>query len=106
VIGKYTYFGDANLDGQVTGDDYTVIDANLNTTPAPGAAWLSGDMNLDGIVTGDDYTVIDANLGLGNGNPLSAASIARGASLSSVTGAGLGVAIVAMASLMGLRRKK
>jgi hypothetical protein len=31
VVGKYTYFGDANIDGQVTGDDYTVIDANLNT---------------------------------------------------------------------------
>jgi hypothetical protein len=34
IVGKYTYFGDANIDGQVTGDDYTVIDANLNTTPA------------------------------------------------------------------------
>jgi hypothetical protein len=53
-----TYFGDANIDGQVTGDDYTVIDANLNTTPLAGLAWLSGDMNLDGSVTGDDYTVI------------------------------------------------
>jgi hypothetical protein len=70
IVGKYTYFGDANIDGQVTGDDYTVIDANLNTTPPDGLAWLSGDMNLDGDVTGDDYTVIDANLGLGVGNPL------------------------------------
>jgi MYXO-CTERM domain-containing protein len=70
VVGKYTYFGDVNIDGQVTGDDYTVIDANLNTTPPVGLGWLSGDANLDGIVTGDDYTVIDANLGLGNGNPL------------------------------------
>ena len=58
------------MDGQVSGDDYTVIDANLNTTPAAGLAWLSGDANLDGAVTGDDYTVIDANLGLGVGNPL------------------------------------
>ena len=70
VVGKYTYFGDVNIDGQVTGDDYTVIDANLNTTPVQGLGWLSGDANLDGIVTGDDYTVIDANLGLGAGNPL------------------------------------
>jgi hypothetical protein len=33
IVGKYTYFGDVNIDGQVTGDDYTVIDANLNTSP-------------------------------------------------------------------------
>jgi autotransporter-associated beta strand protein len=71
VVGKYTYFGDMNIDGQVTGDDYTVIDANLNTTPPTGLEWLSGDANLDGTITGDDYTVIDANLGLGVGNPLS-----------------------------------
>ncbi|MBA2708806.1 MAG: hypothetical protein H0U59_13460 [Gemmatimonadaceae bacterium] len=74
VIGKYTYMGDVNLDGQVTGDDYTVIDSNLDTTPVVGMEWLSGDSNLDGSVTGDDYTVIDSNLGSGDGNPLSPAS--------------------------------
>ena len=75
IVGKYTYFGDANIDGQVTGDDYTVVDANLNTTPAVGLEWLRGDMNLDGTITGDDYTVIDGNLGLGVGNPLTLAAI-------------------------------
>jgi hypothetical protein len=72
VVGKYTYFGDMNLDGQVTGDDYTVVDASLNTDPAPGLEWLSGDANLDGMITSDDYTVIDANLGLGTDLPLAA----------------------------------
>jgi len=72
VIGKYTYFGDLNLDGQVTGDDYPTIDSNLNTTPVAGLAWLRGDANLDGIVTGDDYAVIDSNLGNGTSNPLTA----------------------------------
>jgi hypothetical protein len=71
IVGKYTYFGDVNFDGQVTGDDYTVIDSNLNTTPPVGLEWLSGDANLDGVVSGDDYTTIDSNLGLGSGNPLS-----------------------------------
>jgi len=70
VIGKFTYFGDLNLDGQVTGDDYPTIDSNLNTTPAAGLAWLSGDANLGGIVTGDDYAVIDSNLGNGTTTPL------------------------------------
>jgi len=76
VIGKYTYFGDMNLDGQVTGDDYPAIDSNLGTTPNPGIAWISGDANLDGIVTGDDYAVIDSNLGNGTANPLGAAGLA------------------------------
>ncbi|MBA2708500.1 MAG: DNRLRE domain-containing protein, partial [Gemmatimonadaceae bacterium] len=70
IIAKYTYMGDLNLDGQVTGDDYTVIDSNLDTTPPVGSAWLRGDANLDGIVSADDNTVIDSNLGLGEGNPL------------------------------------
>src|SRR5207248_11103087 len=76
IIGKYTYFGDVNIDGQVTGDDYGTIDANLNTTPAPGLAWIQGDANLDGIVTGDDYGTIDATLGNGVGNPLVSAGAA------------------------------
>jgi autotransporter-associated beta strand protein len=75
VVGKYTYFGDVNIDGQVSGDDYTIIDSNLDTDPPVGLEWLSGDANLDGIVTGDDYTIIDSNLGLGSGSPLTASSL-------------------------------
>jgi len=70
VIAKYTYFGDVNLDGQVTGDDYTIIDSNLNTPAFYRIAWLQGDANLDGQVSGDDYTTIDSNLGIGASNPL------------------------------------
>jgi hypothetical protein len=64
--------GDCNLDGQISGDDYSFIDANLNTTPDPRNAWLSGDANLDGNVTGDDYSFIDANLGVGSTGPAAA----------------------------------
>jgi hypothetical protein len=85
IVGKYTYFGDVNIDGQVTGDDYTVVDSNLNTTPPVGLEWLRGDANTDGNVTGDDYTVIDANLGQGVGNPLSASSLGGGLHPSSLS---------------------
>jgi hypothetical protein len=61
IVGKYTYFGDANLDGKVTGDDYVSVDANLGT----GDSWLEGDFNMNGVTTGDDYVAIDANLGAG-----------------------------------------
>ena len=104
IVGKYTYFGDANIDGQVTGDDYTVIDANLNTTPSAGLEWLSGDMNLDGLVTGDDYTVIDANLGLGSGNPLSVS--AAGAGAAAVPEPGSIVAVGAVALGVASRRRR
>ena len=75
IVGKYTYFGDATLDGQVTADDYLVLDANRNTAPAPGVAWIKGDMTNDGSVTADDYLVLDANRGLGVGSPLAASGI-------------------------------
>jgi hypothetical protein len=98
VIGKYTYFGDANFDGQVTADDYGVLDANLGSTPPEGSAWLAGDANLDGTVDANDYSVLDANLGSGVGNPLSPAGV------SSVPEPAVTVPLAAAALL--LRRRK
>jgi autotransporter-associated beta strand protein len=77
VIGKYTYFGDTDWDGQVTPQDFTAIDANLGATGLnPGIAWLYGDTDFDGNITPQDYTAVDASLGLGIGNPLSATGLA------------------------------
>jgi subtilisin family serine protease len=57
VLIKYTYTGDANLDGLVSGDDYTLIDFAI---AVPGSSlWQNGDFNLDGLISGDDYTAID-----------------------------------------------
>jgi hypothetical protein len=54
----YTYGGDANLDGAITGDDYFQIDSGF---PAGAHGWFNGDFNHDGGITGDDYFVIDSN---------------------------------------------
>ena len=61
ILVKYTYFGDANLDGHVDGSDYTLIDNGYNTrtTGAPLTGWFNGDFNYDGRVDGSDYTLID-----------------------------------------------
>ena len=68
----YTYVGDANLDGQVTGDDYAGIDFNVGT----GAdGWFNGDFNLDGAVTGDDYSPIDFAVGQTPAIPMSPAAV-------------------------------
>jgi hypothetical protein len=56
VLAKYTYYGDANLDGKVDGSDYSLID-NGYLTQSTG--WYNGDFNYDGVVNGSDYTLID-----------------------------------------------
>jgi hypothetical protein len=79
VVGKYTYFGDTNMDGQVTPQDYGAVDSNLGSFGLDmGIAWFLGDTNFDGNVTAQDYAGIDSSLGLGMGNPLGAGSFSTG----------------------------
>ena len=53
---KYTWNGDANLDGRVTFDDYVKIDTGFNTGLT---GWFNGDFNYSGNVNFDDYVLID-----------------------------------------------
>jgi C1A family cysteine protease len=57
VLVKYTYSGDANLDGSVTGDDYFQIDSAY---PQKLRGWLNGDFDYNGDTNGDDYFLIDS----------------------------------------------
>jgi autotransporter-associated beta strand protein len=61
VLVKYTYHGDANLDGVINGTDYTLIDNGFNSqsTANPLSGWRNGDFNYDGKINGDDYSMID-----------------------------------------------
>ncbi len=63
IVGQHTFLGDFNLDGQVSPQDYTAIDANIGTAPPVGVGWFYGDGNFDGIVSAQDYTTIDSSLG-------------------------------------------
>ena len=56
VLLKYTYFGDANLDGKVDGSDYSLIDSGFIQRAT---GWFNGDFNYDGVINGSDYTLID-----------------------------------------------
>ena len=56
VLVKYTFAGDANLDGTVNGSDYTLIDNGFNSGMS---GWRNGDFNYDGSINGDDYMLID-----------------------------------------------
>jgi hypothetical protein len=50
--------GDANLDGEVDGSDYSLIDAGYSSAGLL-TGWYHGDFNYDGVIDGSDYTLID-----------------------------------------------
>jgi hypothetical protein len=94
IVGKYTYIGDTNMDGQVTPQDYTATDSNLGTSVNPAISWFYGDTNFDGNIDATDYAGIDGALGLGQGNPLSATALVPEPATSSLLAA-LGFALFA-----------
>jgi autotransporter-associated beta strand protein len=106
VLVKYTYYGDANLDGKVDGTDYSRIDngALFHLT-----GWYNGDFNYDGVINGSDYTLID--------NAYNTQGAAFAASVASATaqiaGAGSGsvpeptsLGLTALAAIGMLRRRR
>ncbi|MEA2709796.1 MAG: hypothetical protein QOF78_2397 [Phycisphaerales bacterium] len=80
VLVMYTYAGDANLDGFISGDDYSTIDFNVGTS-ADG--YSNGDFNYDGIISGDDYSTIDFNI-VAQGAPFPVTSAPAAASVTPV----------------------
>ena len=57
ILVKYTYRGDANLDGGLDVDDYTAIDLGISDARN---GWSNGDFNYDGKLNIDDYVIIDS----------------------------------------------
>jgi hypothetical protein len=54
VLLKYTYYGDSDLNGATTLDDFTLF---LNGYQTAGTTWLQGDYDYNGLVTLDDFTL-------------------------------------------------
>jgi len=70
ILVRYTWNGDANLDGVVNADDYFRIDSGFITQEE---GYYNGDFNYDGVVNADDYFLIDSAF-LGQTGPLSAST--------------------------------
>ena len=68
IVGKFTYVGDANLDGLVDALDYERVDLSIGNVGTQGPA--QGDLNYDSRVDALDYEAIDLNVGNGVGAPL------------------------------------
>jgi acrosin len=56
VLVKYTYYGDADFNGQVNFDDYVRTDNGFNNHLNH---WVNGDYDGNGSVNFDDYVLID-----------------------------------------------
>ena len=61
VLVKFTWGGDANVDGKINIDDYGRIDGNVNQSGSIWG-WFNGDFNYDGKINIDDYGIIDGNI--------------------------------------------
>jgi autotransporter-associated beta strand protein len=59
ILFKYTYYGDANLDGNVGAEDFSAFLQGF--TGAEPASWLTGDFNYDGAVGAEDFSAFLGN---------------------------------------------
>jgi len=82
VLVKYTWNGDANIDGVVNADDYFQIDSGFISQKG---GWYNGDFNYDTVINADDYFLIDSAF-IGQMGPLSVsrAEAATSANLAAV----------------------
>jgi hypothetical protein len=100
----FTLLGDANLDGTVNAEDFTLFSTNLGQS----GSWDDGDFNYDGTVNAEDFTLFAHNLGKSATLAAEAGDLseaANGINLTNVpepASAGL----VAVAGLAILRRRR
>jgi len=59
---KYTYYGDADLDGKLTSFDFALLDAGFAGTKQldNSSGWFFGDFDYNGLVDANDYALMNA----------------------------------------------
>jgi PEP-CTERM motif len=108
MLVKYTYYGDADLNGTVNGADYQQIDKGFGMHLT---GWSNGDFNYDNTVDGSDYSLIDNTFNELNASAaIPLAIVANSASmiggLASVPEPGsLSILALCVAGFMGQRRR-
>jgi hypothetical protein len=83
ILLRYTYYGDANLDGKVDSADYVRID---NGFIGKLTGWQNGDFNYDGVVNGSDYTLIDNAFNMQGVNIVTGDAVSASVKFSDIAG--------------------
>lgn len=73
LVMRYTYAGDANLDGIVNASDLGLLGQHWQGT----GSWYQGDFNYDGVVDVDDLYILATNWYAGTVNPLNSPSLGQ-----------------------------
>jgi hypothetical protein len=104
IIIMYTWGGDADMNGELNGDDYFFIDSNiLNSGSVFG--FTKGDFDYNGEINGDDYFIIDANITFAQNSPPFPTGAGGGAALAAVPEPG-SVALLAACSILMTKRHR
>src|SRR3954452_6266289 len=101
VIVRYTYFGDANLDGTVNTTDFNLVASNFGTG---GKRWVNGDFNYDGNVNTPDFNLLASNFG--QTLPASASTVSASALGALVPEPTTASVIFTLGGLASLRRNR
>ncbi len=104
ILVKYTFGGDANLDGQVDVTDLGALATNWQTS----APWTGGDFNYDGFVDVTDLGALATNWQAGVGSPLGPGSLEQ--AMQSVGLSGMAVpepaSLVLAGTILGMTRRR
>lgn len=68
VLVMYTWGGDADLNGELNGDDYFYIDSNILQSGSV-FGFHNGDFDYNGVIDGDDYFILDSNILFAQNSP-------------------------------------
>ena len=102
VLVKYTYAGDANLDGRVSVSDYFALDRGRALRLG---GHQNGDFDYNGVINANDYLLIDRSF-LRQGAPLSAALPALPAGAVSTVPEPAASVVAACLALVAARRRR
>ena len=61
ILFKYTWGGDADLNGELNGDDYFFLDSHILQSGTV-FGFTVGDFDYNGELNGDDYFILDSNI--------------------------------------------
>jgi hypothetical protein len=95
LLVKYTWSGDANLDGVVNSSDFSALAVNFNGSSKD---WQTGDFNYDGTVNALDFNMVASNYGLNTPPP--------GAALGALVPEPTSLWLAAIASAVSCRRRR